>query len=74
MLSRKSSLLMGEGRGDLYAITLLLVQSCRLCQISPETYLADVLMRVQDMPMSRVQELLTDRWRPPDGSPLLAGC
>ena len=65
---------MGEGRGDLYAITLSLVQSCRLCQISPEAYLADVLMRVQDMPMSRVHELLPDRWRPPDGSPPLPWC
>ena len=73
-LSRKSSLFMGEGRGDLYAITLSLVQSCRLCQISPEAYLADVLMRVQDMPMSRVHELLPDRWRPPDGSPPLPWC
>jgi hypothetical protein len=34
-------------RGDLYAITLSLVQSCRLCKISPEAYFSDVLMRVQ---------------------------
>jgi len=65
---------MSEGRGDLYAITLSLVQSCRLCKISPEAYLSDVLMRVQNTPISRVQELLPDRWRPPDGSPPPAWC
>jgi transposase len=73
-LSRKSSLFMSEGRGDLYAITLSLVQSCRLCQISPEAYLSDVLIRVQNTPISRVQELLPDRWHPPDGSPPPVWC
>ena len=73
-LARKTSLFMGAARGDSYAIALSLVQSCRLSNVNPEAYLTDVLMRVQDTPASRVAELLPDRWRPPDGSPVPVWC
>lgn len=66
-LARKTSLFMGPERGESYAVAYSLVQSCRLCGVNPELYLADVLLRVQSTPASLVRELLPDRWRPPDG-------
>ncbi|WP_194858686.1 transposase domain-containing protein [Myxococcus sp. AB056] len=58
-------------RTSLYA----LVATCETNGINPETYLADVLLRVQTHPKSRIGELLPHEWMrrravdPPD-SPL----
>lgn len=39
-----------------------LVVTCEAHGINPEDYLADVLLRVQDHPQSRIDELLPPAW------------
>ena len=40
-----------------------LVVTCEVHGIDPEEYLADVLIRVNTHPMSRIDELLPPRWK-----------
>jgi hypothetical protein len=66
----------GENLAGLYA----LVATCEVNGINPEEYLADVLLRVQTHPNSRLGELLPHEWKrlraapllPPPGYPLRA--
>jgi transposase len=39
-----------------------LVSTCEALGVNPQAYLADVLMRVQSHPQSRVEELLPHNW------------
>ncbi|AGC42887.1 IS66 family transposase truncated [Myxococcus stipitatus DSM 14675] len=49
--------------------------TCEANQVNPETYLADVLLRVQTHPNSRIAELLPYEWKwrqstgPPESHP-----
>lgn len=53
--------------GERHAIIYTLVTSAEKNDLNPTAYLADVLIRVQTHPQSRIEELLPHRWRPPDG-------
>nr|WP_216612324.1 IS66 family transposase [Myxococcus xanthus] len=75
-LGRKNFLFVGhEAAGENLAGLYALVATCEANQINPEAYLADVLLRVQTHPNSRIGELLPHEWKrrraddPPD-SPL----
>lgn len=46
-----------------------LVATCLTKDVNPETYLADVLLRVQSTPQTQVDELLPHRWSPTHSSP-----
>ena len=46
-----------------------LVATCELNDINPVDYLADVLLRVQSHPASRIDELLPHNWKPPEARP-----
>jgi transposase len=48
----------GENLAGLYA----LVATCEANGVNPEEYLADVLLRVQTHPYSRIGELLPHEW------------
>ena len=62
-LMRKNSLFFGNERAARrFMILYSLVATCARHDVNPETYLADVLIRVQDWPTDRVAELLPDRW------------
>jgi transposase len=62
-LGRKNFLFVGhlEGGQNLAALYSL-VATCEAHGVNPQAYLADVLMRVQDLPASRIDELLPHRW------------
>ena len=65
-LGRKNWLFVGNAdAGDRYATLMSLVTSCVQNDINPETYLADVLIRIQSHPMSKINDLLPHRWKPP---------
>lgn len=49
--------------GQNLAVLLTLVRSCEAIGVNPQEYLTDVLMRVQDWPAARVEELLPEHWR-----------
>ncbi len=50
----------GENLAGLYS----LIATCETNGINPVEYLADVLLRVQTHPASRIDELLPHRWAP----------
>ena len=41
-----------------------LVVSCEANDVNPEQYLADVLLRVQDHPAAKIDDLLPTNWTP----------
>jgi transposase len=61
-LGRKNFLFVGNDiAGQNLSVLLSLVRSCEAAGVNPQTYLADVLMRVQDWPAARVAELLPEK-------------
>jgi transposase len=46
-----------------------LIAICETNGINPVEYLADVLLRVQKHPASRIDELLPHNWSPPERQP-----
>ncbi len=60
-LGRKNFLFVGHDvAGQNLAVLLSLVRSCETIGVNPQAYLTDVLMRVQDWPAARVEELLPE--------------
>jgi transposase len=55
----------GENLTGLYS----LIATCEANDVNPVEYLADVLVRVQSHPASRIDELLPHRWIPPRPEP-----
>jgi transposase len=55
----------GENLAGLYS----LIGTCEANGINPLEYLADVLMRVQTHPASKIDELLPHNWKPPERQP-----
>ncbi len=62
-LGRKAWLFAGSDRGgQRAAIVFSLIQTCRLNDVDPQAWLADVLARIADYPISRLDELLPWNW------------
>ncbi|MBO0739691.1 MAG: IS66 family transposase [Alphaproteobacteria bacterium] len=51
----------GRRAAAIYTLT----ETCKLNEIDPQTWLADVLARVHDHPAKRLSDLLPRNWRPP---------
>lgn len=65
-LGRKNFLFVGdEDTGENLAGLYSLVATCEANRVDPITYLQDVLMRIDDHPIHRLDDLLPHRWRPP---------
>nr|BDT35627.1 hypothetical protein MFMH1_52960 [Myxococcus sp. MH1] len=63
-LGRKNFLFVGhEAAGENLAGLYALVATCEANGVNPETYLADVLLRVQTHPNARIAELLPHEWK-----------
>lgn len=63
-LGRKNFLFVGhEAAGENLAGLYALVATCEANGVNPEEYLADVLLRVQTHPNSRIEELLPHEWQ-----------
>ncbi|WP_354491961.1 IS66 family transposase [Novosphingobium sp. 1529] len=64
-LGRKAWLFCGSDRGgQRAAIIYSLIQTCRLNDVDPQAWLADVLARIAECPVSRLADLLPWNWRP----------
>ena len=50
----------GESLAGLYS----LLATCEANDVNPVAYLADVLVRVQNQPKSRIDELIPHKWKP----------
>lgn len=64
-LGRKAWLFCGSDRGgQRAAIAYSLIQTCRLNDIDPQAWLADVLARIANHPIASLDELLPWKWQP----------
>jgi len=64
-LGRKAWLFCGSDRGgERAAVLYTLIQTARLNDVDPQAWLADVLARIADCPIGRLEDLLPWRWRP----------
>ena len=69
-LGRKNFLFVGSDHaGENLAGLYSLIATCEVNGVNPVAYLADVLIRVQTHPASRIDELLPHRWKPPAAQP-----
>ncbi|WP_437354146.1 IS66 family transposase [Neorhizobium petrolearium] len=65
-LGRKSWLFAGSDRGaGRAAFMATLIMTAKLNDIDPQAWLADVLARIADTPMTRLEQLLPWNWTPP---------
>ncbi len=65
-LGRKSWLFAGSDRGaDRAAFMATLIMTAKLNGIDPQVWLADVLARIADTPITRLEQLLPWNWTPP---------
>jgi transposase len=69
-LGRKNFLFVGtDEAGENLAGLYSLIATCEVNGVNPVAYLADVLLRVQTHPASRIDELLPHNWKPPAAQP-----
>jgi transposase len=60
---RDYAMFCGSDRGgQRAAVAYSLIQTCRLNDVDPQAWLADVLARIADQPISRLNELLPWNW------------
>ena len=65
-LGRKAWLFAGSDRGaDRAAFMATLIMSAKLNDIDPQAWLADVLARIADTSITRLEQLLPWNWQPP---------
>ena len=65
-LGRKNYLFAGsDAGGRRAAIMYTLIETAKLNGLDPEAWLADVIARIADHPINRVDELLPWKWRQP---------
>jgi len=68
-LGRKNFLFVGHDQaGRNVAGLYSLVATCEVNSVNPIDYLTDVLLRIQTHPMSRIDELLPQNWKPVAGA------
>jgi transposase len=64
-LGRKSWLFAGSDRGGRRAAAMYsVIMTCKMNDVDPQAWLADVLSRIADHPANRLDELLPWNWRP----------
>jgi transposase len=63
VLGRKNYLFVGSDAGGKRAACIYtIIETCRMNGIDPQAYLADILARIADHPINRIDELLPWRW------------
>ena len=63
VLGRKNYLFCGSDAGGKRAACMYtFIETCRMNGVDPQAYLADVLARIADHPIHRIDELLPWRW------------
>lgn len=64
-LGRKNYLFAGsDAGGERAAVIYTIIETCRMNVIDPQAYLADIIDRIADHPVNKVDELLPWNWAP----------
>jgi transposase len=72
-IGRKSWLFCGSDRGgERAALMYGLIATCKMNEVDPQAWLADVLRRIADHPARRIDELLPWNWKPGAGADMPA--
>ena len=67
-IGRKNWLFAGsDAGGETLADAMTLIETAKLCGLDPEAYLADLLARINDHLVTRLDELLPWNWGPVAG-------
>ena len=53
-----------SGRGETLARAMTIIETAKLNSIDPQAYLADILDRIHDHKINRLDELLPWNWEP----------
>lgn len=62
-VGKKNWLFIGHpNAGQVSAVIYTIIENCRMNEINPFEYLVDVLPRIQDHPVNRINELLPRQW------------
>jgi transposase len=63
-VGRRNWLFAGHDEGaEALAVLFTMIESAKRAGLNPETWLRDVLERIGDLPYSRLDDLLPDRWK-----------
>lgn len=63
-LGRRNWMFVGSTKGgDASALFYSLAETCRLNGVEPEAWLTDVIARIGNHPINRIDELLPWRWK-----------
>ena len=54
--------------GERAAAIYTLIETCKLCDVDPRAWLADILRRLQNYPANRIHDLLPWNWRNPSSA------
>ena len=64
-LGRRNWTFLGsDSGGDRAAVFFTIIQTCKLNDVNPEAYLADIVSRIADHSAKRIDDLLPWNWRP----------
>ena len=64
-LGRKNYLFAGNHEAaQRIAIIYSFMACCKMNEVNPQTWLQDVLFRIQEHPVNQISELLPHRWKP----------
>jgi transposase len=69
-LGRKNFLFAGsDAGGEILADAMTVIETAKLNGLDPQAYLADVLDRIHDHKINRLDELLPWNWKPTASAP-----
>jgi hypothetical protein len=67
VVGRKNFLFAGsDAGGETIADAMTIIETAKFSGLNPETYLADVLARINDHIVTKLHELLPWNWKPHD--------
>ena len=69
-IGRRNWLFAGsDAGGETLASAMTIIETAKVCDLDPQAYLADVLARIHDHKINRLDDLLPWNWAPSGATP-----